>query len=127
LEPNNTKLLEWFRIWSSIRGCWWIALANKLKKNGNYCSFTGEGATPVKEIFMRLWILLQFGNYLYVCNRNNGYGLSTPTNEQYRCENLLKEKDTEWKVILLMEQYSRVYNLLSELKSLMKKIHVLFY
>jgi TPP-dependent pyruvate/acetoin dehydrogenase alpha subunit len=31
---------------------------------------------------------------------NNGYGLSTPTNEQYR-ENLAdKGKDTEWKVIL---------------------------
>jgi hypothetical protein len=37
-------------------------------------------------------------------SENNGYGLSTPTNEQYRCETLqIKEKDMAWKVILLTE------------------------
>jgi 2-oxoisovalerate dehydrogenase E1 component len=49
---------------------------------------------------------------------NNGYGLSTPTNEQYRCENwLTKGKDMEWKVILRREQSLEVYNLLSEKKT----------
>jgi 2-oxoisovalerate dehydrogenase E1 component len=54
-------------------------------------------------------------------------GISTPTNEQYRCENwLTKGKDTEWKVILLTEITLEVYNLLSELKSSMIKT-ALFY
>jgi 2-oxoisovalerate dehydrogenase E1 component len=49
---------------------------------------------------------------------NNGYGLSTPTNEQYRCENLLtKERIRNGKSYYRREQSLEVYNLLSELKT----------
>jgi 2-oxoisovalerate dehydrogenase E1 component len=61
-----------------------IALANKLKKNGKLPQFSPVKVLPVKEIFMAYCFGL--GIACYVCIENNGYGLSTPTNEQYRCE-----------------------------------------
>jgi 2-oxoisovalerate dehydrogenase E1 component len=44
-----------------------IALANKLKKTENYCSFTGEGATSEGDFHEALNIGL--GIACYVCNR----------------------------------------------------------
>jgi 2-oxoisovalerate dehydrogenase E1 component len=59
---------------------------------------------------------------------NNGYGLSTPTNEQYRCEPCDKGKGYGMEShIVDGNNILEVYNLLSELKASMKKIHVLFY
>ncbi|MBF6642349.1 dehydrogenase E1 component subunit alpha/beta [Flavobacterium sp. J49] len=66
-----------------------IALANKLQKNGKVTAvFTGEGATSEGDFHEALNIAAVWELPVLFVIENNGYGLSTPTNEQYRCENL---------------------------------------
>ena len=66
-----------------------IALANKLKRNGKVTAvFTGEGATSEGDFHEALNIAAVWDLPVLFVIENNGYGLSTPTNEQYRCENL---------------------------------------
>ncbi|SCY10092.1 alpha-ketoacid dehydrogenase subunit alpha/beta [Flavobacterium caeni] len=66
-----------------------IALANKLKDNGKVTAvFTGEGATSEGDFHEALNIASVWDLPVLFVIENNGYGLSTPTNEQYRCENL---------------------------------------
>lgn len=66
-----------------------IALANRLKKNGKVTAvFTGEGATSEGDFHEALNIASVWDLPVLFIIENNGYGLSTPTNEQYRCENL---------------------------------------
>lgn len=66
-----------------------IALANKLKKNGKITAvFTGEGATSEGDFHEALNIAAVWELPVLFVIENNGYGLSTPTNEQYRCKNL---------------------------------------
>ena len=66
-----------------------IALANKLKKNGKITAvFTGEGATSEGDFHEALNIASVWELPVMFVIENNGYGLSTPTNEQFRCENL---------------------------------------
>jgi len=67
-----------------------IALANKLKKNNKVCAvFTGEGGTSEGDIHEALNVASVWQLPVLFCIENNGYGLSTPTNEQYNCENLI--------------------------------------
>jgi 2-oxoisovalerate dehydrogenase E1 component len=66
-----------------------IALANRLQKNGKVTAvFTGEGATSEGDFHEALNIAAVWDLPVLFVIENNGYGLSTPTNEQYRCENL---------------------------------------
>lgn len=66
-----------------------IALANKLKNNNKVCAvFTGEGGTSEGDIHEALNVASVWQLPVLFCIENNGYGLSTPTNEQYNCENL---------------------------------------
>jgi 2-oxoisovalerate dehydrogenase E1 component len=66
-----------------------IALANKLKRNGKVTAvFTGEGATSEGDFHEALNIAAVWDLPVLFVIENNGYGLSTPTNEQYRCTNL---------------------------------------
>ena len=66
-----------------------IALANKLSnKNKVTAVFTGEGATSEGDFHEALNIAAVWDLPVLFIIENNGYGLSTPTNEQYRCENL---------------------------------------
>jgi 2-oxoisovalerate dehydrogenase E1 component len=66
-----------------------IALANKLKQNGKITAvFTGEGATSEGDFHEALNIASVWELPVLFIIENNGYGLSTPTNEQFRCENL---------------------------------------
>ena len=66
-----------------------IALANKLKRNGKVTAvFTGEGATSEGDFHEALNVAAVWELPVLFVIENNGYGLSTPTNEQYRCENL---------------------------------------
>jgi 2-oxoisovalerate dehydrogenase E1 component len=66
-----------------------IALANKLKKNGKVTAvFTGEGATSEGDFHEALNIAAVWDLPVLFVIENNGYGLSTPTNEQYRCLHL---------------------------------------
>ncbi|HEU4495882.1 MAG TPA: dehydrogenase E1 component subunit alpha/beta [Flavobacterium sp.] len=66
-----------------------IALADKLRKNGKVTAvFTGEGATSEGDFHEALNIAAVWELPVMFIIENNGYGLSTPTNEQYRCKNL---------------------------------------
>ncbi|OYQ32976.1 dehydrogenase [Flavobacterium cyanobacteriorum] len=66
-----------------------IALANTLSNNGKVTAvFTGEGATSEGDFHEALNIAAVWDLPVLFIIENNGYGLSTPTNEQYRCENL---------------------------------------
>ncbi|RMA64264.1 alpha-ketoacid dehydrogenase subunit alpha/beta [Ulvibacter antarcticus] len=66
-----------------------IALANKLRDNKKVCAvFTGEGGTSEGDIHEALNVASVWQLPVLFCIENNGYGLSTPTNEQYNCENL---------------------------------------
>lgn len=66
-----------------------IALANKLSKNGKVTAvFTGEGATSEGDFHEALNVAAVWDLPVLFCIENNGYGLSTPTHEQYRCEHL---------------------------------------
>lgn len=66
-----------------------IALANKLKNNKQVTAvFTGEGATSEGDFHEALNIASVWNLPVMFIVENNGYGLSTPTNEQFRCKNL---------------------------------------
>ncbi len=66
-----------------------IALADTLKKNKKITAvFTGEGATSEGDFHEALNVASVWELPVLFIIENNGYGLSTPTNEQYRCENL---------------------------------------
>lgn len=66
-----------------------IALGNKLKENNKVCAvFTGEGGTSEGDIHEALNVASVWQLPVLFCVENNGYGLSTPTNEQYNCENI---------------------------------------
>lgn len=99
-----------------------IALANKLQKNGKITAvFTGEGATSEGDFHEALNIASVWELPVMFVIENNGYGLSTPTNEQYRCENLA-DKGIGYGIeshIIDGNNILEVYHLLSELKASM--------
>jgi len=66
-----------------------IALANILrKKNRVTAVFTGEGGTSEGDFHEALNVASVWKLPVIFCVENNGYGLSTPTSEQYNCENI---------------------------------------
>lgn len=66
-----------------------IALAQKLRKTANATVvFTGEGGTSEGDFHEALNVASVWDLPVMFCIENNGYGLSTPVNEQYCCENL---------------------------------------
>jgi len=52
-------------------------------------AFTGEGGTSEGDFHEALNVAAVWGLPVIFIIENNGYGLSTPTNEQYHCENLV--------------------------------------
>ncbi|NRB60958.1 MAG: dehydrogenase [Winogradskyella sp.] len=66
-----------------------IALANLLKKNNRVTAvFTGEGGTSEGDFHEALNVASVWQLPVLFCIENNGYGLSTPTSEQYYCKDL---------------------------------------
>lgn len=66
-----------------------IALASKLKnKNQVTAVFTGDGGTSEGDIHEALNVASVWQLPVLFCIENNGYGLSTPTTEQYNCKDL---------------------------------------
>ena len=66
-----------------------IALSNKLKGNNKLCAvFTGDGGTSQGDFHEALNLASTWNLPVIFCIENNGYGLSTPVNEQYAIENL---------------------------------------
>lgn len=66
-----------------------IALADVLKKRKHVTAvFTGEGGTSEGDFHEALNVAAVWNLPVLFCIENNGYGLSTPTEEQYKCEHL---------------------------------------
>ena len=66
-----------------------IALANKLKDNKQVTAvFTGEGGTSEGDFHEALNVAAVWDLPVVFIVENNGYGLSTPTNEQFRCQQI---------------------------------------
>jgi 2-oxoisovalerate dehydrogenase E1 component len=99
-----------------------IALANKLKQNGKITAvFTGEGATSEGDFHEALNIAAVWELPVMFIIENNGYGLSTPTDEQFRCKNLA-DKGIGYGMeshIIDGNNILEVYTKLSELKASM--------
>ncbi|MES2828206.1 MAG: dehydrogenase E1 component subunit alpha/beta [Bacteroidota bacterium] len=67
-----------------------IALADVIAKNQNATLvFTGEGATSEGDFHEALNVAAVWDLPVIFLIENNGYGLSTPITEQYRCKNLV--------------------------------------
>jgi 2-oxoisovalerate dehydrogenase E1 component len=67
-----------------------VALAYKLKKQQKVSlAFTGDGGTSEGDFHEALNTAAVWDLPVIFVIENNGYGLSTPVNEQYRCENLV--------------------------------------
>nr|WP_083564851.1 dehydrogenase E1 component subunit alpha/beta [Sinomicrobium oceani] len=66
-----------------------IALAHKIRGEKKVTAvFTGEGGTSEGDFHEALNIASVWDLPVLFCIENNGYGLSTPVSEQYRCDHL---------------------------------------
>ncbi|MCD0469787.1 thiamine pyrophosphate-dependent enzyme [Flavobacterium sp. JAS] len=101
-----------------------IALADKLQNNKKVTAvFTGEGATSEGDFHEALNIAAVWKLPVMFIIENNGYGLSTPTNEQYSCENLA-DKGIGYGIesyIIDGNNILEVYNKIKQLKESMQK------
>lgn len=69
-----------------------IALAHKLKKeNKVVVVFTGEGGTSEGDFHEAVNVAAVWDLPVIFVIENNGYALSTPVHEQYRCESLVEK------------------------------------
>jgi 2-oxoisovalerate dehydrogenase E1 component len=67
-----------------------VALAHKLKKEQKVSlAFTGEGGTSEGDFHEALNVAAVWDLPVIFIIENNGYGLSTPVSEQYRCISLI--------------------------------------
>ncbi len=67
-----------------------VALAHKLRKEDKVSlAFTGDGATSEGDFHEALNVAAVWDLPVIFIIENNGYGLSTPVNEQYRCISLI--------------------------------------
>lgn len=67
-----------------------VALAHKLRKENKVSlAFTGDGGTSEGDFHEALNVAAVWDLPVIFLIENNGYGLSTPTNEQYRCITLV--------------------------------------
>lgn len=66
-----------------------IALAHKLKKENKISlAFSGDGATSEGDFHEALNVAAVWGLPVIFIVENNGYGLSTPSNEQFLCKQI---------------------------------------
>ncbi len=67
-----------------------VALAHKLRKEDKVAvAFSGDGGTSEGDFHEALNTAAVWDLPVIFIIENNGYGLSTPVNEQYRCKNLV--------------------------------------
>ena len=67
-----------------------VALAYKLQKQDKVSlAFSGDGGTSEGDLHEALNVAAVWDLPVIFVIENNGYGLSTPVNEQYRCESLV--------------------------------------
>ncbi len=95
-----------------------IALASNLQgKKQVTAVFTGDGGTSEGDIHEALNVASVWDLPVLFCIENNGYGLSTPTSEQYNCEDLADRAKGYGMESHIVDGNNilEVYNLLTEL------------
>jgi len=100
------------------------ALAHLLKKEPKVSlAFTGEGGTSEGEFHEALNVAAVWQLPVIFIIENNGYGLSTPAREQYRCENLAdRGKGYGMKSMTIDgNNIIEVYNTINKLAKAMRK------
>lgn len=101
-----------------------VGLAHKLAGEGRVSlAFTGEGGTSEGEFHEALNTAAVWQLPVIFLIENNGYGLSTPTNEQYRCETLA-DRGIGYgmrSVIIDGNNLLEVYHTISELAAQLRK------
>lgn len=100
-----------------------IALADVLKGQKNVTAvFTGEGGTSEGDFHEALNIAAVWDLPVLFCVENNGYGLSTPAREQFKCQNLADKGvgyGMESHIIdgnNILEVYSKVNDLCADMR-----------
>jgi 2-oxoisovalerate dehydrogenase E1 component len=69
-----------------------VSLAHKLRREDKISlAFTGDGGTSEGDFHEALNVAAVWDLPVIFLIENNGYGLSTPVNEQYRCESLVEK------------------------------------
>ena len=99
-----------------------LALSFKLKKEKRIAvAFTGDGATSEGDFHEALNIAAVWKLPIIFIIENNGYGLSTPTNEQYKCEKLI-DKAIGYGIEGLQIDGNNVLDVFKTIKDARKKI-----
>lgn len=100
-----------------------VALAHKIKKENRVAlAFTGEGGTSQGEFHEALNTASVWKLPVIFVIENNGYGLSTPTSEQYNCDHLAdRAKGYGMRSHIIdgnniLEVYNTIYRLATELR-----------
>ncbi|MBC9796321.1 dehydrogenase E1 component subunit alpha/beta [Sinomicrobium sp. FJxs] len=101
-----------------------IALAHKIRKEQKITAvFTGEGGTSEGDFHEALNVAAVWDLPVLFCVENNGYGLSTPVEEQFKCKNLA-DKGAGYGMeahIIDGNNILDIYNKVSELTESMRK------
>ena len=99
-----------------------VALSHKLRNEKNITiAFTGEGGTSEGEFHEALNVASVWKLPVIFAVENNGYGLSTPTKEQYACKNLVdRAKGYGMKSLLL--DGNNILEVYTNLAAVAKKI-----
>lgn len=99
-----------------------VALHNLIEKNKNITVvFTGEGGTSEGDFHEALNVASVWNLPVIFIIENNGYGLSTPVNEQYNCKNL-SDRGIGYGIESLTLDGNNVIEVYSKIKEIRKKI-----
>ena len=111
-----------------------IALANKLKQNNHACAvFTGDGGTSEGDFHEALNVAAVWNLPVIFCVENNGYGLSTPTSEQYKCNHIADKGigyGMESHIVNgnnILDVYTQVSKIASDIRKNQRKFRVLLF
>jgi 2-oxoisovalerate dehydrogenase E1 component len=99
-----------------------VALANKLEGNGKISlAFSGDGGTSEGDFHEALNVAAVWDLPVIFLVENNGYGLSTPTRQQYRCESIAS-KGPGYGMRAVQIDGNNVLEVFSTLKQLKKEM-----
>ena len=99
-----------------------VALHNLIEKNKNITAvFTGEGGTSEGDFHEALNVASVWNLPVIFIIENNGYGLSTPVNEQYNCKNL-SDRGIGYGIESITLDGNNVIEVYSKIKEIRKKI-----
>lgn len=99
-----------------------VALANKLdEKSKITVAFSGDGGTSEGEFHEALNLAAVWDLPVLFIIENNGYGLSTPSNEQFRC-NLLSDKGIGYGIESKTIDGNNILEVYAEVSAIAKKM-----